>query len=142
MQWKWRYVRVWKGNGGFTEYAVRTGCVLEGGRKKWFHIYMHQVVAGCMRPDHINGNGLCNLESNLRPASMSQNMMNRVKQPGARSPHKGVMRTRAGIWWMRIARDKKQRRFGPFATEEQAARAYDREAKVLFGEYAKLNFPG
>jgi len=52
-----------------------------------------------------------------------------------------VLDKRNGRW---IARTKfRQRGFhiGTFDTAEEAARAYDKIAKILFGEYARLNFP-
>jgi hypothetical protein len=37
--------------------------------------------------------------------------------------------------------DGKQKYLGSFNEERDAAAAYDRAAKELFGDYARLNFP-
>ncbi len=56
------------------------------------------------------------------------------------SKYKGVSwrrdneRWRAYIWQF-----NKQINLGLFRSEDNAARAYNRNAKLLFGEYAKLN---
>lgn len=96
--------------------------------------------------DHINHNGLDNRRENLRIVTHSQNMQNsRTKARGGKaSIYKGVTLTRSGRWLTYIgsARGKVKREYlGRYDTEEEAALAYDKKAKELFGEYANLNFP-
>ena len=55
-------------------------------------------------------------------------------------PYKGVVRSRNG-WVARIGHEREVRYLGYFATEEDAARAYDAAARELRGEFARLNFP-
>lgn len=89
--------------------------------------------------DHRNGNKLDNRRENLREATNQQNVWNSKARPGS-SSFKGVSRT-DGRWGAKIKRDGKSKSLGSYATEEEAALAYDRAAEELFGEFARLNFP-
>jgi hypothetical protein len=102
---------------------------------------MHRLFAGApgMDVDHINGNGLDNRRCNLRPATRSQNNMNRAKRRGV-SKFKGVSPKR-GKWRAYLKTGKKQHNLGVFESEYDAARAYDVKAKEMFGEFARVNFP-
>ena len=53
-------------------------------------IYMHKLITGWPRTDHINHNGLDNQRHNLRPATGSQNQANRKLTEGGTSQFKGV----------------------------------------------------
>jgi hypothetical protein len=92
--------------------------------------------------DHSDGNRANNCRSNLRVCNRSENSHNRRKPSGASSAYQGVFYNRERHKWGAKCR----RRGGPiwtgfFDTEEEAARAYDRKAVELFGEFARLNFP-
>jgi len=119
-----------------TFYACRNG-----GRTL---LLMHRVI---MEPpkgmvvDHINGNGLDNRRSNLRVCTNAQNVRN-SRPKGSTSRFKGVYhREDMRKWCARIYHAGRQVHLGNFEDERQAARAYDRKALELFGEYAYLNFP-
>lgn len=61
---------------------------------------------------------------------------------GARTPYKGVgWHSRDQSWRAYISIDRRQISLGYFATEEEAARAYDAAAVEAWGEFAWLNFP-
>lgn len=134
-QFQWRALR---GGGGHTFYALRQ----TGART----IYMHRQLMGLRGPpvDHIDGDGLNNRRSNLRHATAEQNRANRRKRGKQRgsysSKYKGVCLP-APRWLAFISHLGKMKHLGAFKTEEEAARAYDRAAKELFGEFASLNFP-
>lgn len=106
---------------------------------------MHSMILGVVGVDHVDGNGLNNLRSNIRPASSQQNAGNKSKPYLGRKPnskYKGVCQLNGrGPWRAQIGSRKNRRFLGSFATEEQAARAYDRAARETFGPYARLNFP-
>lgn len=90
--------------------------------------------------DHKNNNGLDNRKENLRPASTSQNKANRGMQKNNHSGYKGI-RPSKNKWAAQIQCNHKWEHLGVFNTPEEAARAYDKRAVELFGEFAKTNFP-
>jgi hypothetical protein len=96
---------------------------------------MHRVILDAPKElfvDHINGDGLDNRRCNLRLATRSENQRNRRMTKGKR--FKGIRRN-GERWVSHIT-------LGTFDTEEAAARAYDQAAKLLFGDFARLNFHG
>lgn len=103
---------------------------------------MHAFLTGFDQTDHINGDGLDNRRENLRQASDVNNARNQGKIPGCTSRFKGVDRRPYGRWRARIRPESGAHvHLGNFVDEEEAARAYDRAARELFGEFAAVNFP-
>src|SRR5690606_30033579 len=107
-------------------------------------VFMHRQI---MQPpkdlevDHINGDKLDNRRSNLRIVTRQQNRFNERPRKGTSSKYKGVSwykQTRR--WEAYIKINGKKKRIGYFNDEIEAALAYDRAARELFGEYAKTNF--
>jgi hypothetical protein len=91
--------------------------------------------------DHINGNGLDNRRCNLRIATQSQNRANSKKQRNTPSKYKGAYWKEPNKKWQSmIQKNEKIYYLGLFEKEEDAAKAYDKAAKELFGEFARLNF--
>lgn len=128
---------------------------------KW-HInnrsYAHNSIVGMMHRflmhpsenevvDHINHNPLDNRKCNLRVCSQSLNMGNSRKQLTAKpdrittSQYKGVSwRSDRQRWAAYVGTAGKNRvALGCYATEEEAALAYNAGAIKMFGEFAKLN---
>jgi hypothetical protein len=107
----------------------------------------HRVLLGLshgdpVRVDHINGNGLDNRRSNLRLCTTQQNAGNVHRPAKGRSRFRGVYWVTKAAKWEASIRNKNHRKYiGRFATEEEAARAYDAAAKRILGEFATLNFP-
>lgn len=90
--------------------------------------------------DHINGNGLDNRRENLRISTQAQNLWNAKKHKDSSSIYKGVSKRRNDTnWSARIMKNGKAQHIGMFTTETEAASAYNRVAKELFGEFAILN---
>lgn len=119
------------------KYAARS----ERGR----FVLMHRVVAGTpdhLLTDHIDGNGLNNRRSNLRNATPTQNQINRGSTRGSSSRFKGVVKCkRSGKWLSRInLGGGREHHLGVFSEETDAAKAYDDQARVHHGEFARMNF--
>jgi hypothetical protein len=94
--------------------------------------------------DHINGNRLDNRKSNLRICTQFQNTKNRFKSRSNKSGYKGVSFFKAKYplkkpWVAEIVYNYKRISLGYFYTKEDAAKAYNKKAIELFGEFAKLN---
>jgi hypothetical protein len=108
-------------------------------------IFMHREIVQPgkgMVVDHKNRNKLDNTRENLRACTHQENMQNAGKQNGATSRFRGVSWSKKDRKWLaRICCDYKQYAIGYFTDEVEAARAYDRKAVELFGDFARLNFP-
>lgn len=94
--------------------------------------------------DHINRNPLDNRKCNLRLTSNQENSFNRGNYKCSKhSKYKGVGKVSGKndgkIWRARITIDAKQIHLGTFATEREAALAFNKAAKELQGEHAYLN---
>lgn len=90
--------------------------------------------------DHINGDGLDNRRANLRICTIGENNANRAMQKRNAAGYKGVsFDNRAGRWHARITKDGKVYSLGLFGSKEEAAAAYDKAAKILHGQFARIN---
>ncbi len=109
------------------------------------YLYMHRLVMDAptgLVVDHIDHNGLNNTRKNLRLCTAKQNLYNRRPQKGGTSKYKGVSwKAQNRKFCVKIAYEGKQYHLGCFTDEKEAARAYDKKANELFGEFAYLNFP-
>ena len=126
-------------------YAYREERTTEGIR---YSVPMHRFLLGFVRGDgvkvdHINHNTLDNRRENLRKATDAENSQNRRSLKKPRSGYKGVYPNRHRTGWTAWIKKSNQRYYlGHFRDREEAARAYDKAAKELFGEFAYLNFNG
>ena len=105
--------------------------------------YIHRLIKRAKEGetiDHINGNKLDNRRSNLRRITMSNNIANSNKRVTNTSGYKGVHKFR-DKWQAQITKDYKSIHIGYFEDLVQAAKAYDKKAFELFGNYARFNFP-
>jgi hypothetical protein len=89
--------------------------------------------------DHIDGNPLNNIVTNLRMATQSNNIANSNKSKNTSSKYKGVSLAGKNNWSARIQKNKESINIGVFSSELDAARAYDIKARQLFGRFAKTN---
>lgn len=106
-------------------------------------LLMHRLIMQPpigMQVDHINHNGICNLESNMRIVTSSQNHMNQRKSQSLYSDYKGVSWHKLNKKWVaQIVIKKKTIYIGAYDSEKVAAEAYNQVAAVAFGDYAFLN---
>lgn len=123
-------------NDGNETYAVRL-VTMNGKRTP---VMLHNQISGNSFTDHINGCGLDNRKCNLRNATPSLNQANKRKHKATSSKYKGVAWYKNyGCWRASICKNRCTIHLGYFASEADAGRAYDKKAKELFGEYARLN---
>ena len=106
---------------------------------------MHRLIMNApadLLVDHIDHNGLNNCRSNLRLCTPAQNARNSVSRKGSTSRYKGVSWSRERKKWAAsIQFNRKIYQLGYFQSHFAAARAYDKKAKELHGQFACLNFP-
>ena len=88
--------------------------------------------------DHKNGDKLDNRLSNIRNCSQGQNAQNQSVKSNSRQKYKGIYQ-KANRYVARIKHNYKSIYIGIFETAEEAARAYDKKAVELRGEFARLN---
>jgi len=120
-------------------YAIRN--IYTQNRKR-SAVKMHRQIMGNIpnvQYDHTDGNGLNNCKNNLRRCTHGQNVMNSRKRANVSSAYKGVYKIQGCNRW---AAQANKQYLGLFASEVEAAKAYDKKAKEVFGEFARLNFGG
>ena len=107
---------------------------------------MSYVVMGEPPPgllwDHKDRCRLHNWKENFRLATKALNVVNSGIRSNNVSGLRGVRMATHNLknpWASQVTKDGKVKHLGYFATKEQAALAYNRAAKRLFGEFAYQN---
>lgn len=124
--------------GGRNLYACRNA-------EHGIQVKMHRVILSAPKGklvDHIDGNSLNNQKANLRLCSRAENGRNR-KTPNRNnksSRFKGVWFNRkGGVFMAKIVVQNERIYLGQFASEIDAAAAYNSAAVQYHGEFASLN---
>jgi hypothetical protein len=114
-------------------------------------VHLHRLIAGVSDPkvrvSFANGDALdCRRENlvvrTLAETARASRKMGCVSGRTYSSNFKGVsLHSDRGLWAAQIRKDGVGMNLGRFASEREAALAYDAAARVLFGGHARLNFP-
>ena len=106
-------------------------------------VRLHRFILGVTdskcEVDHIDQDGLNCRKSNLRAIDNSRNRMNTLAK--SHNGYKGVTETPSGKFAAKIVAGSVCTYLGRFNTAEEAARAYDAEARKVHGEHGRYNFP-
>jgi hypothetical protein len=124
-----------------SRYAIRSVTTHSSPKQK--QIRMHNDIMNPpegMIVDHINCDPLDNRRINLRICTPDQNQINkgipRNNKVGIKGVCKESMAKRRNKPWRAFIRGKL---IGYFKTPQEAGIAYNKQARVLFGEFANLN---
>ena len=136
-QYKWRAKIERRSDGSIrTVYAQRN---ISHKKTEFMHRLIIEANNG-MQIDHIDGNGLNNTMQNLRVCTASDNMHNQRAQVGGSSTFKGVVwHKQARKWQAQIKVNGKKKYLGIFASDIDAAAAYNSAAVEHFGDFAHIN---
>ena len=130
-QFKWCAAK--RGNAFYAERTIMVG-------EKKECVLMHCVILNRKGIDHRDHDGLNNQKGNLRFCTVSENAMNNRKRENTSSIYKGVhFHKRDKKWLASIKINGKTIHLGYFASETDAALAYNKKAIELFCEFANLN---
>lgn len=127
--------KIWIDKAKRTQYAVCGGI-------KVHHIIMNIRPSSFFVVDHIDGNGLNNMKSNLRVCTHRENLRNR--KPAGKSKYLGVCiieHKNYKDYYATLRIDGIYKLVKHFKNEIEAAKSYDEAAKKYYGEFAHLNFP-
>lgn len=128
-QWKWHAKKCRN-----TWYAERS---FPGGT-----VFMHREITSApkeLEVDHWDGDGLNNVDENLRLCTHSDNQHNRRKMRSNTSGFIGVSPHRH-LYRACIYVNSKQVYLGSYEDPHEAAKVRDDAALRYFGKFAKLNF--
>lgn len=118
----------YRNNGGYTQIGI-DGKIYMAHVLAWFYVHERWPAN---QLDHRNRDRSDNRIDNLRLASGSENCGNSPTRGGK---YKGVWFDKAsGKWRAEIAHIK----IGRYDTPEQAAEAYERAARIRYGEFARV----
>lgn len=108
-------------------------------------IYLHRFLMNApddMEVDHVNGDGLYNLRTNLELVTHAEQQQRfRRLKTGTTSKYRGVSwAKRERLWVTRIIKNQKLVYQAYSKLEIDAATKYDQNAVLFFGHRAQLNF--
>jgi len=121
---------------------VYAGASIKQEDGNWKRISLHRFILNVPKNsviDHINGDQLDNRKANLRICGQSLNRLNSIGS--GKSKYKGVqLRDRLTPWRASIKLSNgKYKHLGSYKTEIEAALAYNKAAKIEYGNRVLLN---
>jgi hypothetical protein len=122
-------------------YAIHWYTDAETGKRRG--LLMHRFIMEApshLDVDHIDTNRINNVRANMRLATKSENQANKNVQRNNTSSYKGVVANR-GKWEARVGHKRRKIHLIQASTPEIAAMYYDAAARLLYGDFARVNFP-
>lgn len=101
-------------------------------------VRLHRLIMNApsnMFVDHIDGNTLINIKSNLQICTPQQNS---IKQKSRQSSIRGI-RFKSGKWEVSIEVNSKALYLGRYTDLVDAMKAYNKTALLMFGKFAVLH---
>jgi hypothetical protein len=140
-QYYWRAIqRIRYGRAYEVIQGYKKGGEMCGSSHKLF--YIHRIIMDATKDkmvDHINHDIYDNRKCNLRLCNNAENIMNSFKKHRSKTGYKGVSKSYNKKYLYRARMGSEL--IGYFNDIVLAAKAYDKRAFELFGEFAYLNFP-
>lgn len=124
--------------------TMKSYFVIKINQKKYLlHRIVYALATGSdpadMEIDHVDRNGLNNNPLNLRLATRANNCHNQKIRKSNSSGAKGVYWCKRTMkWHSRIKTNKKNLNLGRFACLSEAAAAYEKAAREIYGEFARV----
>jgi len=130
---------------GYVSCRVYKGVV--DGKIKRKRFLLHRLIVKAKQGeivDHVSGNKLDNRKLNLRFVTASQSRANIATTVINKSGFKGVIYYPSKkLYKAQVVKDCRQHYLGYYKNPIDAAKAYNKKALELFGEFARLNIiPG
>lgn len=106
-------------------------------------VFLHSLVLDVNNEDglfidHINGDKMNNLKSNIREVSYSQNAMNTGVRRDNRSGHRGLFyKKKSKTWFAYINKNKQRVNLGHFKDKDKAIKQREIAELYLFAEYSR-----
>ena len=117
------------------------------GSKPRKNIFMHRLILGILNnpeiiTDHINHNHLDNRRFNIRRCTNTENCKNTTAWGSSKYLGVSILNSanRRNNIRAQININGKDKVLGHFKSETEAAKVYDKAAKIHHGEFANLNF--